>query len=164
MYDAACLFQKWDHILLLAMIDHISIFLCLLQDFFVGRIVTAAADMEHRVGVLCMDPFGRREIQVDTLFLQDSGCKLEEYCLAFRIWERWMAFQIYARSRQQPDLRIFRHHLVRFKEALVFTVLEKDAACTGHTHLVKPGRQRLQRAGVFHRSAETGNVGDVLDF
>lgn len=84
MYDAACLFQERDHILLLAMIDHISSFLCLLQDLFVGRIVTASTDMEHRVGVLRMDTFGSSEIQVDSLFLQNSGCKLEVYCLAFR--------------------------------------------------------------------------------
>ena len=111
-----------------------------------------------------MDTFGSSEIQVDSLFLQNSGCKLEVYCLTFRIWERWMALQIYTGPRQQPDLRMLRHHLVCFKEALVFAVLEKNAACTGHAHLVKPGRQCLQRAGIFHRSTEAGNVGDVLDF
>ena len=90
MHDAACLFQEWDHILLLAMIDHISSLLCLLQDLFVGRIVTAAADMEHCVGVLLMDSFGRSKIQVDSLFLQDPGCKLEVHCLAVWIRKRWM--------------------------------------------------------------------------
>ena len=159
----AC-FQEWNHILLLAMIDHISSFLCLLQDLLVGRIVTAAADMEHCVGVLRMDSFGRSKIQVDSLFLQDSGCKLEMHRLAFRIRERRMALQIYAGTRQQPDLRMLRHHLVCFKEALIFAVLEKNAACTSHTHLVKPGRQCLQGSGIFHRSTEAGNVWDVLDF